>query len=368
MSKENKAEADILNQLRQQIDSVDDQMLELLNKRMEVVKQVGSLKKNYKSPIYRPEREKSIIDRLEKKSNNDNGVLNRDAIESLYLEIFAISRNLELPERIAYLGPRCSFTHQAAESRFGAMGDYLALNSIKEVFENIETSRTRFGVVPIENNQEGVVNETIDLLGASETINIVSEVAMPIHFAFATVETSVTKIKKVFSRDIAFKQCRKFFEQNFDINEVELIPVSSTAKAVKMALEEPNAAALCPRIAAKEYKLPILFENVEDSENNFTRFLIIAKGIKNQISENDKTTIIAKLSDGPGALAKLLQDFYDANINLTKIESRPAKNGKSFEYIFFIDFDGHEKAPQVKELLENHKNDLRSLGSYAKMC
>ena len=362
------SEAELLNQLRVKIDSLDEQMLDLLNQRMKVVKQVGALKKNNKSAIYRPEREKSIIDRLHAKSLEKEGLLNKSAIEALYLEVFAISRNLELPERIAYLGPKCSFTHQAAESRFGAMSDYLALPSIKEVFENIETERTRFGVVPIENNQEGVVNETIDHLGVSENINIVAEIAMPIHFAFASKETSASTITKVFSRDIAFKQCRKFFDQNFKPGEVELIPVSSTAKAVQMALEESNSAALCPRIAAKEYRLPILFENVEDSENNFTRFLILAKDLRNQISENDKTTIIAKLSDGPGALAKLLQDFYDANINLTKIESRPAKNGKSFQYIFFIDFDGHERSQHVATLLEKHSNDVKSLGSYVKMC
>ncbi|BDD11379.1 chorismate mutase [Fulvitalea axinellae] len=356
-------EQELLGSMRDRIDAIDNQVLALLNDRMEVVRQVGELKKNNKTVIYRPEREKSIIDRLAKRSE---GLLTRPAIEAIFLEVFAISRNLELPEKVAFLGPEFSFTHQAAESRFGALSEYWALSSIPKVFEAVDTGRARFGVVPIENNQEGSVNETIDLLGNYE-LSIVAEVAIPIHFALASTHDSHHSIKKIYSRDIAFKQCKSFIEETFG-EDIELVPVNSTSKAVKLALKEEGAAALCPRIAANQNRLPILFDNVEDSEDNFTRFLILAKDFINQKSGRDKTTILAKLSAKPGALAKFLQDFYDAGINLTKIESRPAKKGKNFKYLFYIDFDGHFEDENVREVFLSHSKRIKLLGSYVKMC
>ncbi|BDC97765.1 prephenate dehydratase [Persicobacter psychrovividus] len=353
-----------LDDLRKKIDNIDEEMLALLNSRMEVVKQVGELKAAQKTVIYRPEREKSIIDRLARKST---GAFNRDAIEAVFHQIFAISRNLELPERIAFLGPQNSFTHQAAESRFGALSEYLALSTIGKVFEAVSTGKVRFGVVPIENNQEGVVADTIDLLGKHD-LNIVAEVAMPIHFAFGSQANSVREIKRVYSRDIAFRQCKHFLEEYFPEKSVELIPVNSTSKAVRMASEDPNAAALCSHIAAREGNLPILYDNVEDSEDNFTRFLILGKDILNKQSGKDKTTILAKIGHNPGALVNMLQEFYQAGINLTKIESRPAKEGKNFKYWFFIDFEGHAEDEAVKAVMMINRDKIKFLGSYVKMC
>jgi len=353
-----------LDDFRKEIDQIDDQLLELLNQRMEVVKKVGDLKKEQKSIIYRPEREKSIIDRL---SHKNEGALNRSAIEAIFLEIFAISRNLELPERIAYLGPEGSFTHQAAESRFGAMSEYLALASIQAVFETIDSGRAKFGVVPLENNQEGVVNETIDLLGEFD-LKIAAEVPMPISFAFATLAEKLVSIKKIYSKDIAFRQCKKFIDDSFTTHKIELLPVNSTSKAVQVALSEPDSAAICSHIAAQQHRLPILFENIEDSVNNFTRFLIISKEFYNNPSNKDKTSILAKTADKPGSLAILLQDFYDAKINLTKIESRPAKKGKNFKYWFYIDFEGHFEDENVQTVIEKHKKDIKWLGSYLMLC
>lgn len=353
-----------LDKLRKEIDECDNQLLDILNKRMEIVKRVGELKRANKTVIYRPEREKDIIERLSSKSK---GLLKKPAIEAIFLEIFAISRNLELPERIAYLGPEGSFTHQAAESRFGAMSEYMPISSIESVFDAVATERARFGVIPIENNQEGIVAETIDLLGQTE-LKIVAEIALSIHFAFGTREENLANIKKIYSKDIGFKQCKKFLAESFNGNTPELIPVNSTSKAAKLAMEEDGAAALCPHIAARLINLPILFDNVEDSEDNFTRFLIISKDFVNAKSENDKTSILAKTADKPGSLVMLLQDFYDAGVNLTKIESRPAKKGKNFKYWFFIDIDGHFEDANVARLLQKHQKDLKWLGSYVKMC
>uniref|UniRef100_UPI00404ABE5C prephenate dehydratase n=1 Tax=Fulvivirga sp. TaxID=1931237 RepID=UPI00404ABE5C len=351
-----------LNDLRKKIDAIDAKILELLNERMEVVNQVGELKRQTKAAIYRPEREKAIIDRLFKLNK---GRLNKAAIEAIFLEIFAVARNIELPERIAYLGPEGSFTHQAAESRYGAMSFYTPLNSIKAVFESVKTDRARFGVIPIENNQEGVVQETIDLLGQYD-LNIVAELPMAIHFAFATEEEDIKKITKIYSKDIAFKQCRSFIDDHFDKN-ISLVPVNSTSTAVKMAKEEKGAAAICAHIAAREYNLPILFENIEDSGENFTRFIILGKGFYNEPSGADKTSIIARLADEPGALATFLQEFHNSSINLCKVESRPAKEGSKFKYIFFIDFEGHYNDTKVQEVIKNYWQNLKWLGSYVRM-
>jgi chorismate mutase/prephenate dehydratase len=353
-----------LEELRKSIDFLDDQLLDLLNQRMQVVKEIGELKKQQNSIIYRPEREKSIIDRL---SERNKGVLNRSAIEAIFLEIFAISRNLELPEKIAYLGPEGSFTHQAAESRFGAMSEYLPMNNIDSVFATVDSERARFGVVPLENNQEGVVSETIDLLGNFD-LKIVAEIPMPISFVFATLAEKVKDVRKIYSKDIAFRQCRNFIDDSFGRGQVELIPVNSTSQAVQIALEEPNSAAICSHLAAKQHRLPVLFENIEDSINNFTRFLIISKDFKNGRSEKDKTSILAKTPDKPGSLAVLLQDFHDAKINLTKIESRPAKSGKNFKYWFYIDFEGHYEDENVKPVMEKYRKNIKWLGSYVMLC
>ena len=349
-----------LEDLRKKIDEIDDELLRLLNERAKVVQEVGKLKNQTKSPIYRPEREQSILNRL--KSIN-KGPLTNEAIDAIFLEIFAVSRNLERPERIAFLGPVGSFTHQAAESRFGAMSSYLSVNSISSVFKEVEAKRAKYGVVPIENSIDGIVGQTLDLLGKSSLL-IVAETYMPIHHAFASLEEDVSKIKKIYSKDIAFGQCRNFLSEH-GFEDVELIPVESTAKAAKLASKEKESAAICSHIAAKLYNLPILFENIEDRHTNKTKFLILSD-FKNEKSGNDKTSILAKLPDKPGALVEFLEDFEKENINLTKIESRPSPD-KEFTYWFYIDFEGHIDDENVQRVLEKHSNEIKWLGSYVKV-
>jgi chorismate mutase/prephenate dehydratase len=354
-----------LDDLRKKIDRIDTQLLELLNERMEVVKQVGELKRSTKAIIYRPEREKDILDRLKRLSQ---GRLNEQAIEAIFLEIFAVSRNIELPERIAYLGPAGSFSHQAAESRFGAMSEYMAIASIRAIFDTVSSGMARFGVVPIENNQEGMVPETADCL-AHYDVHIVAEVPMPIHFAFASKTDHLAQIKKIYSKDIAFRQCRNFIENVVSNPDVELIPVESTSKAARLAAREAESAAICSHIAAQDHQVPILFENIEDSGDNQTRFFIISQDFVNQPSGNDKTSILARLehSGEPGALANFLQEFDREQVNLTKIESRPAKKGRSFQYYFFIDFEGHYHDEKVQKVLHNYQSQIKWLGSYVRL-
>ncbi len=355
---------DELKAFREQIDEIDNQLAELLAKRMEVVKAVGDFKRLNNAIIYRPEREKNILDRLEQRSQGT--MLSRVAIDAIFMEIFAASRNFELPERVAYLGPEGSFTHQAAESRFGLITDYIPLKNIRSVFESVATERTRFGVVPIENNREGFVRETIDLLHELH-VQIVAEILLPVHFTFVSQSDKLDHIKYIYSRQIAFKQCRNFLGEYFKDSNTEFVPVESTSKAAKMAAEDPNCAAICSSVAAKIYRIPILFENIEDSPNNRTRFLIISKDFKNQKSGKDKTTIIAKLPDTTGSLANFLQDFNDFGINLNKIESRPAREDEKFKTWFYIELDGHHEDDNLKKIFVKYQENIRVLGSCVKL-
>jgi chorismate mutase/prephenate dehydratase len=348
-----------LLELRNKLDSIDNELLGLINDRMKVVHQVGVLKAHSGGAIYRPEREKAIIDRLEALNKEQGGDLNRAAIEALFLEIFAISRNLELPENVAYLGPEGSFTHQAAEGRFGAMSAYVSISSIKGIFREVETKKARFGVVPIENSSNGIVTDTINCLQKYD-LKIIAEVVLDIHHTLASTCDKVEDIKRIYSKDIAFEQCRRFLE-NFGLDEVEQIPIESTTKAAKLAANEPGSAAICPHVGAKLHNLPILFENIEDKDNNKTRFFIISN-FDNASSGNDKTSILVKFPDKQGALFDFLGDFNDAGINLTKIKSHIVEGNS----IFFIDFDGHKDNENVKQALEKHKDSVKILGSYVK--
>ena len=346
-----------LDDLRKEINKLDDELLKLLNRRMEYVQKVGELKQNSGTTIYRPEREKEIIQRL---CDNNKGDLTPEAIEAIFMEIFAVSRNLELPEKVAYLGPEGSYSHQAAESRFGAMSCYLPLSSIEAVFKVLENKEAKFGIVPIENNTDGAVGATLDCLKKYNSL-IVAETFMDIHHSFATVLEDLKDVKRIYSHPQGYNQCKNFLEEHF-LLDVEFIPTRSTSAAARRAKEDPKSAAICSHIAAKLYKLPIHFEKIEDNLANQTRFLILSD-FKNQKSEHDKTSILAQTEDRPGSLVDFLQSFQDIGINLTKIESRPVKE-KKFQSIFFIDFIGHIDDEKVKNLIENSPNKIKWLGSY----
>ena len=351
-----------LKKLRKEIDLIDNEILTLLNKRMEIVKKVGELKNNTNAPIYRPEREKEIIDRLTKLSKEQNGILNRDEIEAIFLEIFAISRSLERKERIAFLGPIGTYTHQAAESRFGANAKYLPLLNIEAVFKAVDNKEAKYGVVPIENNTEGIVGITLDSL-KKYNVKIVAEICMDIHHSFASFQEDITKIKRIYSHPQGYNQCLNFLETH-NLLDVEFIPTESTAKAAQLASKDELSGAICSKIAAKLYNVPLLFEKIEDNMANRTRFIIISD-FKTQKSGNDKTSVIAKTSHKTGALFELLKNFKDENINLLKIESRPNKDD-TFNTWFYIDFEGHIDDEKVKKIIEKEK--MIWLGSYLKNC
>ena len=345
-----------LDELRVKIDNIDDTLLKLYNDRMELVHAVGEVKNTTGAPIYRPEREQAILSRLK---GQNKGKLTNSAIDALFLEMFAVARNLELPEGVAFLGPEASFTHQAAESKFGAMSEYLPMGSIHAIFREVEKGTAKFGVIPIENSSNGIVSDTISCLD-EYNLKIIAEVMIDVHFAFATLNENYKDITKIYSKDIAFGQCRKFL-QDLGLDDVELVPIESTAKAAKLAAKDKSAAALCPSIAAKLYNLPIRFENIEDDTTNRTRFLIISN-FENEISGDDKTSLLVRLSNEPGSLVVFLNYFEQAGINLTKIKSHIVEG----DSIFFIEFNGHQDDANVKPILEKMKKEIKVLGSYVK--
>ena len=345
-----------LDELRLKIDNLDDTLLKLYNERMELVHQVGELKNTTGAPIYRPEREQAILNRL--KSQN-NGKLTDGAIDALFLEMFAVARNLELPEGVAFLGPEASFTHQAAESKFGAMSTYIPMASIQAIFREVDKGTAKFGVIPIENSSNGIVSDTINCLD-EYNLKIIAEVMIDVHFSFATLSEDIKQITKIYSKDIAFGQCRLFL-QDLGLDDVELVPVESTAKAAKMAALDEQAGALCPSIAAKLYNLPIRFNNIEDNTNNRTRFFIISN-FENDASGDDKTSLLVRLSNRPGSLVDFLNHFEKEGVNLTKIKSHIVEG----ESIFFIEFNGHKDDTNIKPILEKMQKEIKVLGSYVR--
>ncbi len=352
---------DNLNQYRKQIDEIDNKILKLLNERMKSVEAIGRAKQTTGTSIYRPEREKEILDRL--KSLN-NGMLNYKAIDAIFLEVFAVSRNLEMPEKVVFLGPEGSYTHQMAQSRFGAMGNYIALNSIEAVFGVLANKEAKYGVVPIENNTEGAVGITLDCLGKFNSL-IVSEIYMDIHHSFASPCENLKDIKTIYSHPQGYNQCRKFLEEHM-LLDIEFIPTKSTAASAKLAANEPHSASICSHIAAKLYKVPILFDKIEDNLANKTRFFILSD-FKNRQSIQDKTSILAKTQNRPGGLFRFLQSFEDEKVNITKIESRPVKES-GFEAVFYLDFEGHIDDESVQRVLKANEgvNEIKWLGSYVK--
>jgi len=348
-----------LEDLRRSIDGIDDQLIELYNQRMRYVNEVGRLKNRTGAPIYRPEREQEILERLKHRNRENEGVLSDNAIEALFLELFAVARNFELPEQIAFLGPEASFTHQAAEIKFGALSSYLSIGSIKGVFREVFRGQARFGVVPIENSFNGIVSDTISCLSDYD-LKIIAEVMIDIHHVFATRAEDTRTIKRIYSKDIAFGQCKHFLE-DFGLDEVEQIPVESTAKAAQLATQDPESAAICAEVAAKMYRLPIRYSNIEDKGDNRTRFFVISD-FENAPSGNDKTTILVRLPNRPGALVDFLLDFREESIDLTKIKSHIVE-GVS---IFFIEFDGHKDDAPIKRIFDKHAGAIKFLGSYVK--
>ena len=228
--------------------------------------------------------------------------------------------------------------------------------------KSVENGRAKFGVVPIENSSNGIVGETFDLLEKTN-LKIIAEVYISVHHSLVSMSENIHSLKRIYSKDIAFKQCERFLEAH-NLDEVDLIPVESTAKAAYLASKDPNSGAICSSIASKLYHIPILFQNIEDSHNNKTRFIILSD-FEMGSAENSKTSIIINFDDDneSGVLFKFLKGFNDNNINMSRIQSRPTKD-KQFQYSFFIDFDGDIRDSKISNIIKPYNNNIKWLGTY----
>jgi len=353
--------AKTIEELRDSIDSIDMKILELLNERASVVIEVGHVKSKERKDFYVPDREREVLKRL---TAANKGPFPSQALKNVFREIMSASLSLEKPLRIAFLGPAATFTHQACMQHFGLSGEFSAKKDIADVFDDVEKGRADFGVVPIENSTEGVVSHTLDKF-VNSNLKICAEVMLEISHALLNRSGKASDITRVCSHPHALAQCKNWVKNN--LPNAVAFDVSSTAMAAQMASEDPSTAAIASVAAANLYGLQVIEKNIEDNSNNYTRFLVICKSEAKRTG-NDKTSVVFVVKDAPGALYSMLKPFALRGINLTKIESRPIKT-KAWEYVFFVDLDGHISDEPVKEAvaeLEKSCSFLKVLGSYAK--
>ena len=348
-----------LDEWRSRINDLDEQILKLLNQRAEAALRVGELKRRQDLPYFAPEREAEIVRRL---LSLKPGPFPAEGIKAVWREILSASLALEHPLPIAYLGPSATFTHQAALLRFGSAASLVPARSIAEVFEEIERGRAEFGVVPVENSTEGSVNVTLDRLIDSDLL-IAGELLLEIAHHLLSRAQDVAEIRTVCSHPQALAQCRQWLTSN--LPEVTLEEVSSTSAAVERAGSDPTVAAVASDLAARLYALPVLSRRIEDNPLNTTRFLVLGRRAIPPTGK-DKTSILCSLKHEVGALAAFLEPFARHGLNLTKIESRPTKR-RPWEYVFFVDFEGHLDTPPVQAALSELRERclfLKLLGSY----
>jgi chorismate mutase/prephenate dehydratase len=290
-----------------------------------------------------PEREAEVVRRL---VSENSGPLPSAALQAIWSEILSSCRALEAALTIAYLGPQATFTHQAALQRFGSSVIYRPARSIAEVFDDVEHHRVDFGVVPIENSTEGAVNVTLDRLSESEAL-ICGEVYLEIAQHLLSAAGELSELKRVVSHPQAIAQCRGWLTEH--LADVPTEEVSSTAAAAEIAAGDRSVAAIASELAARLYSVPVLRPRIEDNPHNSTRFLVIGDQATTP-TERDKTSVLFAMRNEPGALYRILEPFARLGINLTKIESRPAKR-RPWEYVMFVDVEGHQQSPNVAAAL-----------------
>jgi chorismate mutase/prephenate dehydratase len=348
-----------LKSLRQAIDSIDVKIVALLNRRAKIILDVGALKKQAKKAIYVPERERDVYDKL---VAANKGPMPNESLKAIFREVMSCSFQLERPLKIAYLGPEFTFTHLASEKKFGSSVSYTSCETITDIFSEVEKLRADYGVVPIENSIDGAVSHTLDMFIDSD-LKVCSEVYLEVSHNLLSKESDKTKIKRVYSKSQVFGQCRLWLEAN--LPGVELMDVSSTAKAAAIAAQEKGSACIASGPAGKKYGLKTLYSSIEDSIHNVTRFLVIGKA-EAKPTKKDKTSVMFSVKDRAGALHDMLVPFKRYGVNMTKIESRPSKV-RAWEYCFFIDIEGHHEDAKVKKALDELRASsiyLKVLGSY----
>jgi chorismate mutase/prephenate dehydratase len=356
-------DAEQLLDIRREIDSIDDRLLELINRRAACAQKVAEIKMaaGELDCFHRPEREVEVMRRM---MDNNQGPLSRKAIARFYRELMSECLALEKPLTVAYLGPEGTFTQQAAFKHFGHAINGTPLASIDEIFRTVESGACQYGVVPVENSTEGVITHTLDSLQHT-SLQIAGEISLRIHHNLMSKASKRSDIRKVLSHQQSLGQCRNWLDHH--LPNAERIAVSSNSEAAKLVVTMDHAAAIAPVTAAELYGLTIIDHNIEDEANNTTRFLVVGRsGVG--ITGNDKTSLMMTMKNDPGALYGVLEPFARHRISLSKIESRPSRR-QAWDYIFFIDAEGHyqnESLARVLSELEPNVTMVKVLGSYPK--
>ncbi len=376
-----KMEEDIKEKLlryRQEIDTIDREIVRLVLRRAEMALQIGASKREYNLPIYRPDREKEIYSRIAAQAQQLYGhhaPLSSENLQQIYREIISSCISAEGGLTVAYLGPKASFSHLALQRHFGRSVEARPVETIPTIFRLLEAGRQEnFGVVPVDNTTEGAIGITLDSFLQSE-LQIYAEYYLRVsHCLLAGEKVAPKDIRRLYTIKVAREQCREWLNSNMNVMNIEVIEVTSTAQAAKQiaqqrdAAQQCDSAAIASAFAAETYNLEIIARNIQDQPNNVTRFLVIGRS-QCPPSGDDKTSIAFALVDCPGSLARLLHIFEEQKINLTRIESR--RHRRSYgEYIFFVDFLGHRQDDVIKEVLQEVKKRssfLKILGSYPRM-
>lgn len=351
-----------LRALRTKIDKLDESIQALIGARAACAQEIAALKVQAgDTNFYRPEREVDVLRRV---IARNSGALSGEEMARLFREIMSACLALEMPMQIAFLGPEGTFTQAAALKHFGHSVHSVPLNGIDDVFREVESGAAHFGVVPIENSTEGVINHTLDLFVGSP-LRICGEVELRIHHYLLGKAASRKRLKRVFSHPQSFAQCREWLDAK--LPDVERVPVASNAEAARLAAKDASTAAIAGSPAAEIYGLKILASNIEDEPDNTTRFLIVGR-LDPLPSGDDKTSLLVSGKNRSGSLMSLLEPLARHRINMTRIESRPSRRGL-WEYVFFVDVAGHMHDPKLRKAiaeLEKEASFLKWLGSYPK--
>jgi len=347
-----------LDELRRHIDQIDEQIIQLLDERASLALRIGNHKQGSDTAIYDATREAQILRQL---AEHDTSSLPNAALANIFREILSACRSIQQPLQVAYLGPQYTFTHMAALQQYGAASELIPSGSITEVFGAVQREQADYGVVPIENSTGGVVAETLDCFLDSRLL-IGAELYVPVHLC-AAGSYPLEEATTLYSHPQPLAQARQWLRQNLAAVAVE--NVASTAVAAQRASEDPRGVAITTRLAAESYELEILAENIEDEPTNRTRFFVIGSHDA-EATGQDKTSIVFTTTHQAGALHAALEPLATYDTNMTFIQSRPAR-GRLWEYVFFVDFEGHRSQPRIQQALEalaGHCPLLQVLGSY----
>jgi chorismate mutase/prephenate dehydratase len=348
-----------LKPLREQIDAIDAQILDLLNKRACLAQEVGHVKAETNAPVFRPEREAQVLRGV---ATRNPGPLEGADVQTIFREIMSACRALEKRVSVAYLGPAGTFSEQAVYRQFGHAVEGEPCVSIDEVFRSTEAGTADFGVVPIENSSEGTINRTLDLL-LQTSLTISGEISLPVHHSLMTKSGSMDGITRICAHSQALAQCQAWLNQHFP--QIQRQAVASNGEAARMASEDPSVAAIAGEIAGEKHGLQVVHAHIQDDPHNRTRFAVIGR-LQTAPSGRDQTSLVLSVPNQPGAVYRMLAPLAEHGVSMTRFESRPARTG-AWEYYFYVDVEGHVQDEKVGRALDELKRTaafFKVLGSY----